>query len=240
MTHGESWAAHATLYVFHFGLSVIPISQEKKPLVKWTEFQSRRPSMAELLDWPKENLAIVTGSISDLVIVDCESREDAEWFWKKRGQSPVVVQTSRGYHLYFRHPGQHVSTGSRFKDKQGRIRYDVRGDGGYALAPPSKYRTWIKPLIETAKLPKFQMSWRPAPICSNKDIRDGAKYIEHIRAVGGQGGSNDTFRAARILRESGIGEAEALFTMQQWNKTNASPPWSEGELLHKVKSAYRK
>lgn len=239
-THEEKWVAAAVLYVERFGFSVIPMSEDKRPMIKWLEYQDRTPSMKEILSWPKENLGIVTGTISGIVVVDCESREDAEWCCKNLSKTPSVVQTRRGFHLYYRHPGVRIKNGIRVQN-----RYDVRGDGGYVLAPPSRHSAgayrWVCPLSSVEELPQFQTKWRPdteREQSYEKVIRDGVKYITSIKAVSGQGGHNDTYRAACILRESGYSEAEALLAMQEWNQTNADPPWSPKELLHKIKEAY--
>lgn len=243
MTHGERWVAFAATYIERFGFSVIPMGTDKRPLVKWLEYQERRPGMGEILSWPKENLAIITGAISGIVVVDCESREDAEWFHCQHGGSPAVVQTRRGFHFYFRHPGERVKNGIRIHD-----RYDVRGDGGYVLAPPSQYvggeYRWVHglELRDLSALPVFRAEWRPEVTRTEsyeRVVHDGPKYISHIRAIAGQGGHSDTYRAACILRESGLSEAEALVALQYWNKTNADPPWGDKELLHKIKEAYQ-
>lgn len=244
--HAEKWVAYATLYVSRFGLSVIPMGSDKKPLIKWLDLQSRRPTVAELLGWPKENLAIVTGAISNLVVVDCESREDAEWFYKERGKSSAIVQSRRGFHLYFQHPGQRVANAQKVGKNDGMTHtYDVRGDGGYVLAPPSLHSAgaykWSIPLIETGKLPRFDPSWRPETVGlmkSEREIRDAQAYIGKIRAVSGSGGHGDTFRAACVLKDAGLSEGEALMALQEWNRTNADPPWGDRDLLHKVRSAF--
>lgn len=238
---GETWTAMAVLYVERFGLSVLPMGIDKVPLIKWAELQDRKPTVKEILSWPKENLAIITGAISNLVVVDCESREDAEWFWRERGTSSVIVKTRRGYHLYFRHPGGRVRNAQRVEG-----RYDVRGDGGYVLAPPSTHSEgsyqWVKPMRPTQELPLFQVAWRPETRPGDQEsevrIRDGVAYISKIRAVAGSGGHNDTWRAAQALKDSGLSEAEALLALQEWNRTNADPPWSDRELLHKVRDTY--
>lgn len=68
-------------------------------------------------------------------------------------------------------------------------------------------------------------------------MKHGPAYIAHIRAISGQGGHNATFRAACKLRDSGLGEAEALAALVEWNETNAQPKWTVKELLHKVDDA---
>lgn len=236
-----SMLAQAVCCVYRDGFSIIPMGDDKKPLVKWKEYQDRKPTFEEIAAWPPTcNLAIVTGAVSGLVVVDCESREDAEWFYRSRGKSPCVVQTRRGFHLYFRHPGQPVKNAQRVEN-----RYDVRGDGGYVLAPPSKFEggeyTWKLPFLGHKLLPVFDMAWRPVHQTEEsveRAISDGVAYISTIRAVAGQRGHDDTWRAACALHDSGLRECEALLALLEWNRSNAEPPWSEKEILHKIKSAY--
>ncbi len=248
----------ALQYVYGLGISCFPlVSGKKTPSVdSWKSYQERRPTGDEIvIQWPMGgNLGIVTGAISRLVVVDCESVDDATWFWKTRGQTKAVVETPRGIHFYFKHPGQHVGNAQRVKDESGKPRYDVRGDGGYVVAPPSAvvegegvsksgvYR-WRdgKQLTSVELLPTFNPEWRPvarSAAFESKKYTDGIKYISSIRAVSGQGGHNDTWRAVNVLRDSGITEAEALAAMVEWNATNADPPWTVAELLHKVRDAY--
>lgn len=233
----------AIVYTVHWGLSVLPIGENKRPTVKWKDFQERKPTFEEILSWPREgyNLAVVTGRVSGgLVIVDCESAEDARWFWDNKGQSTTIVRTKRGFHFYFQTDCE-VRNAQKCFD-----RYDVRGEGGYALIPPSRHSEgayeWKKPLGPIASLPAFHPSWRPESAgytFNERLISDGAAYIRTIEAVEGSGGDRNTFRAALALRDSGLSESEALYVMLEWNKTNAKPPWGVKELLHKVCCAYR-
>lgn len=234
--------AAAVSYVFQHGLSVIPVSQDSKiPAIKWKQYQERKPTFGEIASWPADvNVGIVTGAVSGIVVVDCESREDAEWFYLNRGKSQTITQTKRGYHLYFKHPGGTVQNAIRVES-----RYDVRGDGGYVLAPPSEHSdgeyVW-KLRLDVQSLPPFDRAWRPETKMTDaesKAISDGVAYIATITAVSGQRGHDDTYRAACCLRAAGMGEAEALLAMQEWNKTNAQPPWSDRDLLHKIQDAYR-
>lgn len=246
----SAWLDHAAVYAQEYGFAVIPMGADKKPLVKWKEYQEALPTVEQLRAWdqtfPEKNLAILTGAVSHIVVVDCESREDAEWFFLQMGPSPSVVQTRRGFHLYFRHTGRRVKNGQRIHG-----RYDVRGDGGYVLAPPSRHSEgryrWAEkcPLRRMCDLPPFRAEWRPEtvhrahPGDNGRLIADGTAYIQKIVAVSGQGGHNATYRAALALRDAGMRESAALLALQEWNRTNANPPWSDRELLHKIHEAYK-
>lgn len=236
-TRVERWARRYT----ERGLSVLPMGRNKKPARKWKPYQTRIATHVEISSWEAPNVAIVTGSISGVVVVDCDTIENARWFWRNRGKTTVWVRTRRGVHLYFRHPGQPVRNAAPVYDDIGVARYDVRGDGGYVMAPPSVvsghvYRWGAH---DWGRLPRFRMEWRPETHNGiSKEYTDGRKYIDKIVAVSGQGGHNDTWRAVRTLRDAGMAESEALAAMVEWNQTNAQPPWSVQELLHKVRGAY--
>ena len=64
------------------GYSIIPIAitkegtgLEKKPLIRWKEYQNGRATMDEVRKWINEfkyfNIAIVTGKVSNLTVIVC-------------------------------------------------------------------------------------------------------------------------------------------------------------------------
>jgi hypothetical protein len=56
-------------------------------------------------------------------------------------------------------------------------------------------------------------------------------------AVSGQGGHDQTFHVAAIVVNGfALGEHDALTVLRDWNGS-CQPPWSESELVHKIKSA---
>lgn len=143
----------AALEYLGHGIAVIPIRPEtKRPAIKWAEFQTRLPTEEEITrwftQWPEAHLAIVAGEVSGYVVVDCDN-EDALAYATSIGMaSPIRVKTKRGWHFYFRYPndgkrrgpraGVH-STGSDWPQING---LDFRGDGSYAVLPPSNGYTW--------------------------------------------------------------------------------------------------
>ena len=60
----EDFINYATKYL-NLGFSVFPVGQDKKPLIKWEAFQSRKPTKEEVEAWAKKfkepNTLIVTG-----------------------------------------------------------------------------------------------------------------------------------------------------------------------------------
>lgn len=257
-------------YVHRFGLSVFPLREGgKKPPQSylWRAFSKRLPTQAELADMPSRggNIAIATGLASKLIVVDFEDRRSALWWWAFISKPKTIAQTRRGYHFYYRRPDCEEKIGNREgvgrkQDGTGKL-FDIRGDGGYVVAPPSvvdghRYE-FVLPLQHPSKLTVFDPGWlpeeEPMPAVKNRDdyrktftpdrhrlLEIARKYLWQIQAVSGQGGHNTTWRAACHLVRKGLTQSEAYSLLQEWNESNALPPWSERELQHKVTDAFRK
>ena len=119
------------------GFSVIPLEPRgKKPIIKWQKYQERYATMEELKAWfenTRNNIGIVTGRISGITVVDCDSSE-AEELARKLGMAPTYsVKTGKGRHFYFEYePGTR-----NFQKRDDLPGIDLRSDGGYVVAPPS-------------------------------------------------------------------------------------------------------
>jgi len=104
--------------------------------------------------WPNANVAIRTGAASGLVVVDVDVDRGAEAsldvLVARYGPLPAgrVVRTGAGRHLYFAHPGGVVRNDAGRRLGPG---LDVRGDGGYVLAPPARH--WSGAVYEVAGSP---------------------------------------------------------------------------------------
>jgi hypothetical protein len=92
--------------------------------------------------WPDANVAIRTGAPSGLVVLDIDPRHGGDDTLARlehdHGPLPAgrrVATGGGGLHLYLCHPGGTV------RNHAGRLGpgVDLRGDGGYILAPPSRH-----------------------------------------------------------------------------------------------------
>jgi len=245
--------ARASEYVAR-GWSVLPLCG-KISTIPWQEFQARRPSPLELSNWflesrtPPTGVGIVTGRISRLVVVDCDTHAEAAFWNSHYPASPIITETGAGgSHFYYAYP---TESSARNRVKVLGRRIDVRGEGGYVVAPPSLHRSGKRYAWRTAEgielLTEFCQAWVETTTPSfslpqttaTQHVRRVVAYIRRIEAVAGNGGHNATFRAACKLRDAGMPADEALAVLEQWNQTNATPPWSAEELRHKILSAYR-
>lgn len=118
----------AALELASAGWFVFPVQERgKQPLVRWRdESTSDTSKVSEWWDrWPDANIGIDCGK-SQLVVVDYDGVEPPS-------VDTLQVKTGRGVHHYFHNAGEPVpNSASLLGDK-----IDVRGDGGYVLAPPS-------------------------------------------------------------------------------------------------------
>jgi len=124
---------------------VIPVNGQKKPLVAWTPYQTRKAGTEEITtwwkEWPGARIGIVTGVVSGLLVVDVDSKEGEEKINELLPDTLLTpaCQTPRGgKHLYF------ACSDSRVGNATGILPgVDVRANGGYVVAPPSKGYSWL-------------------------------------------------------------------------------------------------
>ncbi len=256
-TLDERYAYHCAAEYRDRGWSVIPLCGKKPLLPSWRAFQQRTSTLGEIAVWfggpvsDMPGVGIVTGGCSGLVVIDCDAPEDAEYWLTNFAPSPLMVRTGGGgMHVYYRMP-ESDTIGNRTRLFGRKI--DVRGEGGYVCAPPSRHEngtlyqwvSWGDYCLEN--VPFLDPTWlRPTPpqianatrVVSSREIRDVAAYIRKIRAISGQNGHNATYRAACILRDVGLSPEETLAELIDWNETNCEPKWSVRELLHKTQSAF--
>lgn len=130
-------AEHVQELARHF--SVIPAGRDKLPLVKWKEFQTRRPSVEEIGKWfqGSANVAVVTGAISGIAVLDADDAATVSWCEANLPRTPTV-ETARGRHYYFR-----FAPGLKNAVSVNGHKLDVRGEGGYVIGPGSIHSTGV-------------------------------------------------------------------------------------------------
>jgi hypothetical protein len=88
---------------------------------------------------PCANLGIRTGAASGLVVVDVDGRAGRLALRALVASRPRLqvcwARTGSGWHAYFAHPDTPVPNSARRLGEG----LDVRGDGGYVVAPPSRH-----------------------------------------------------------------------------------------------------
>jgi len=220
--------------------SVIPV-ERKRPLIEWTEFQKRRPEASELRDWwahwPSAGIAIITGAVSDLTVIDLDNKSPSE-FQRARDRvlalipegllCPTVGTPSGGRHLYFLY-----APGIGNRARVGGLPIDVRGEGGYVVCPPSPGYIWT---LEDEDL----VSMPPALRDFISERTEGKPPALRVLTTGSRVGSrnNDLHRVAyKLLADGTTLEATRAFLYTANEKF--SPPLDSAELETLFASAVR-
>ena len=108
----------------------------------WRAMQSRRATDDELRAWYLEyrarGIGMVTGQLSGYVVVDVDVAGLP--LLEHLGWKPHVHSPSGGCHLYLKHPGWYVPSNASQTKHDLPPGFDVRGDGGYIMFPPTRTR----------------------------------------------------------------------------------------------------
>lgn len=130
------------------GFSVIPIPRgSKKPEMPWKAYQTTKPSPSLVNAWADANLnvGVITGRISNIVVLDVDSKEAQELVDSLGLPETPIVRSARGKHYYFRFPPTEIRNSTNING----IELDFRGEGGLVVGPGSLHPsgaiyTWEK------------------------------------------------------------------------------------------------
>lgn len=190
--------------------------------------------------WPKANLAIRTGADAGLWGLDVDEGGDASLLALEFEHGPLpetaaVRSGSGGRHLLFLHPGGEIRNRAHVAPG-----LDVRGDGGYLIAPVSEHASgnryeWTTPLATTPPAPA------PEWLLALVGARQGAG-----RATGPNGAHTGDAAAddpipsgtrhstlvslAGTMRRRGFSPAAILAALRAENDARCVPPLDDGEV----------
>jgi replicative DNA helicase len=200
--------------------------------------------------WPQSNIGLACGKQSGIVVLDIDSakggNESLLALLVEHGQlpeTPEVITGGGGRHIYFAHPGIEIRN-SASKLGPG---LDIRGDGGYVVAPPSIHPNgegylwddvckagnvplapmpaWLISLLKDEPQPKNNGHKAPAePVTSS--IRDGNR--------------NSTLTSlAGTMRRRGFEEDSIYLALKNENKRRCQPPLDDIEVKRISQSVAR-
>ena len=125
------------------GWSVFPLRYRSKvpAIASWTQYQRRQPTLDEVEQWftgEPRNIAIVTGLVSSLFVIDCDSPHAVAWAEAKLPACEMRVTTAKGLHLYYPYSGDlPIRNKARVRFEGAELEIDVRAEGGYVVGPGS-------------------------------------------------------------------------------------------------------
>lgn len=218
--------------------------RDKTPFVKWADVATCDTQMLNgwFDNYPDANIGIACGKRSGIVVLDVDADrggyESLTALISVHGrlpETPVSKTGSGGEHIFFKHPGVEIRN-SAGKLGQG---LDIRGDGGYVVAPPSihpngnVYEWVVRPSqIELADMPEWMIELLKEPEKPQIKPLQSAEIVE--------GGRNDYLtKMAGAMRRKGFSEDAIFSALSIDNREKCRPPLSDGEVLQIAKSVMR-
>jgi hypothetical protein len=251
------------------GFAVFPLRPRGKQPMTAHGVKDATTSALQISKWwgkdPDANIGLACGPESGIFVIDIDGpveRAQLEEYLEAPLPLTLTATTGRGAHYYFSHPNG-VTIKNRQKLRVGgkKLSIDVRGAGGYVVAPPSIHPTgavyaWenfdIHPadpplpllaLLEAQDEPVTIGGATQTPSSTPPEIIERARaYLATMDpAIEGQGGHNMLYKAACAMVIDFDLDPETAFGLLAFNyNPRCQPPWSEKELRHKVEDANKK
>jgi hypothetical protein len=193
---------------------------------------------------PDANVAIATG---DVIVLDVDPRHRGDRslgeLEHKHGALPPTrrVRTGGGVHIYFKPPPNITIKNSTGKLGPG---LDIRGAGGYVLAPPSRhvsgnYYEWDRGSTGCAEMPAWIVAALEEP--AGKQAMPAETWRNLVRNGVTEGQRNEALAklAGHLLRHF-IDPHVALELLMAWNAARCRPPLSTAEITTTVNSIARR
>ncbi len=238
------------------GFVPIPVKENKTPYIKWEVYQKERPTESQVREWwskwPSANVAIVTGELSNILVIDTDTPEATDRVQELIPDSLVVPcqsTPSGGMHFLFSHKAN-VSNRARIADG-----IDVRTQGGYFVCDPSINGTgkgwkWqVSPLdADPPDAPErivlllnnavslFSSISRAREAVTSQQVTEVT--ASHRMFTHGTR-DEDLFHIANQLVKTRT-KPEVLSQVIEILAKNCDPPFPESEIQEKIKSAIKR
>lgn len=188
--------------------------------------------------WPQANIGIPTGSLSGIWVLDIDGEEgekslsELERINGKLPQSVEVITGGGGRHIYFAIPANSVIPCSASKIAKG---VDIRGDGGYIVAPPSihpsgkRYEWSVESTEDFIPAPEWLLN-----LVKEKAFTQGNKspvdWVSILKGVT-EGSRNACLAqlAGKLLGHR-LDPQIVFYLLAAWNDARCNPPLPHDEL----------
>lgn len=232
------------------GFAVFPLKyRDKVPLTR-NGCKDATTDAAQIKAWwqkyPNANIGLATGSVSQNVfVIDLDIDEDRgidgyhslEDWQREHGDFPetwTAITGRGGYHLYYRGNG-------KIKNRAGIIDgVDIRGNGGYVVAPPSIHKNGNRYEWEYSP-DEFEIAKADNNVeyfLNHDDQKQSAAFtMPNIVAAGQR--NQMLFRFACMMQAKGASDQSVFAATMAENESSCSPPLTEQEVKVIVASATR-
>jgi hypothetical protein len=188
--------------------------------------------------WPDANVGIPTGAQTFIVLdVDPEKSGDVSLaaLIAQHGPLPATVEACTGgggRHLCFQHPGGTIRNSASMLGPG----LDLRGDGGYIVAAPSRHRSgrWYEwelsshpDEVPLAPLP----AWLLARLTAGSNGNGAGPRADPVDEIIPEGSRNATLASlAGTMRRRGMTVEEIVDALRSVNQRRCVPPLGDDEL----------
>jgi Bifunctional DNA primase/polymerase, N-terminal/Primase C terminal 1 (PriCT-1) len=216
----------------------------KTPLAGSRGCKDASDDPSTIASWPENcNVGIATGG--DLVVLDVDEDggDTLAELEREQGELPETVSavTGGGQHYYF-------ASRAPIRNSAGKLGggLDVRGEGGYVVAPPSVHpggRTyaWDNPPGCTKLAPLPEWLERLLAERENGRARPPSEWRQLVRNGVSEGQRNDaTARLAGHLLARSVDAEVTLELLLAWNRQRNCPPLPHAEVARTVVSIYER
>jgi hypothetical protein len=229
------------------GWRVFPLNG-KVPLAGSNGCLGASSDPAAVVLWPPGvNVGIATGR--GLVVLDIDHRYDggdslAE-LERRHGRLPLTVSAETGgggEHMFF-------ASHARVRNSAGKLGrgLDVRGEGGYVVAPPSIHPDTSRPYtwdnhpddVPLASLPGWlEQLLAEEPVVHARPVTEWRKLAAHGVTEGAR--NQAVAQIAGHLLARAVDPFVTLELVLAWNRNRNRPPLGDGEVARTVNSIARK
>lgn len=200
----------------------------KHPIIEWKRYQHERADEQQLREWwrkyPKANPAVVTGTISNVLVLDHD-----EVIETASHATLAAKSGSGGLHLFYQLDGKGYPSKNRVAEK-----LDVKCEAGYVILPPSIHQSgghyeWLNNLPIAKITPLVE-----ALFVNQLAVRSGTGVVHY------EGTRDDTtvIEIGRLFAR-GLGPQEVWEEIQRYNQEWNFPPLSLQQLKEKVVSIWK-
>ena len=247
----ESCLDAAIKYATKYGWAVFPIRPDSKKPYTPHGCKDAKKDVGAIRHWwqkwPNASVGVATGSVSNLIVIDEDIDDDkgldghhSMMLWEREhGDLPETVRaiTGRGgSHSYYHYTGKDIT------NRAGIIEgVDVRGEGGYVVAPPSIHPNGTS----------YEWEYDPDEIAI---AEADASVLEFLRTGSNSGSGerfalpasipagqrNDTlYKMACSLQSQGLPDDAIRAALNQTNQTVCAEPLDADEIELILSSALR-
>jgi len=247
----KEWA----IYYIEGGRKIIPCKKNARVPNTLHGYKDASSSLEQIEAWwelnPNDNIGLVTGKDTNLVVIDVDVKDNArgmeslEQLEKECGQfdTLMVHSPSGGRHYYFEYPQGDYDIRCRVGVRDG---IDIRANGGHIVAPgsiidgnPYQFEDQDK---EIAELPDELLKILTTQSVKPKSISRNQVYhaSQQSSLIGIKKGYRDVaiYKHSCILRKNDVpydvAESQILTIAH-----NCIPPFPDNEAIKCLKSAYR-